>query len=88
MRRGGLVADLAIGVLEPFKAACKGSQILSANVTSFGLEAITMPELSWTLPNKMQIEKRALRARTSDLKKHFTGVSHPETGGDSSQDPQ
>jgi hypothetical protein len=72
MRWGGLVAGLAIGVPEPLKAACKGSQILSLNVGCFGCEAITIPALRGMLPNTMQKDRTALR--TADLENHFTGV--------------
>ena len=72
MRRGGLVAGLAIEVLEPLKAACKGSQTLSLNVGCFGCEAVTIPALRGKLPNTMQKERTVLR--TADLANHFTGV--------------
>jgi hypothetical protein len=77
MRRGGLVAGLAIAVPEPLKAACRGSQILSVNVGCFGWEAITIPELIGMLPSRMHKETTALRTRTSYLDNLFTGVFAP-----------
>src|SRR5712691_10165830 len=88
MSRGGLVAGLAIGVPEPPKAACNGSQILSVNVTCFGWEAISIPVLSGRLPNIMQKERKALRTCTSDFGNRFTGVPHAETGDGRIQAPQ
>jgi hypothetical protein len=75
MRCGELVAGLAIGMPNTLRAACKGSQTLSVTVGCFAWEAITTPELSGMLPNRMQKETTMLRTRTSYLGNHFTGVS-------------
>ena len=80
MRRGGFVAGRAIRIPEPPKAACKGSQILSAKVTCFGWETISIPALSGMLPNRMQKERKALRTCTSDFGNRFTGVLYSSRG--------
>jgi hypothetical protein len=61
---------------DTLRAACEGSQTLSVTVACFGWEAITTPELSGMLPNRMQKETTVLRPRTSYLENRFTAVSH------------
>jgi hypothetical protein len=70
------------------RAVCKGAQTLSVTVGCFAWEAITTPELSGMLPNRMQKETTMLRTRTSYLGNRFTGVSHLKTGGGCAQAPQ
>jgi hypothetical protein len=69
MRRGGPVAGRAIGVSVTLRAGCKGAQILSVNIGRF--EAITIPELSGMLPNRMLSARTALTMPTSDLESHL-----------------